>query len=254
MHGIVFDIKRYAIHDGPGIRTTVFLKGCPLRCAWCHNPESWQYGIETISSRDGETTVGRSMTVDEVVAILQRDTAFYDESGGGVTFSGGEPLVQIKFLTEVLYRCRAMDLHCAIDTSGCIPRADLLAAAKLTNLVLFDIKHMSDDKHLEYTKVDTGLIRDNLYALSNTQTEVELRYPVIPGINNSIEDIQSLCEFVAALPRRLPIRFLAYHRGAMDKHRRFGLTPTLSDTQEPTHKEMAHLRSVAKDHGMEVRE
>ena len=254
MEGVIFDIKRYAIHDGPGIRTTVFLKGCPLRCAWCHNPESQQFGIEILGSVSAKRTVGYRVSTQELVSEIDRDTLFYDESDGGVTFSGGEPLAQFEFLADMLEQCRQIDIHCAVDTSGHAPQTALLQVAKLTNLVLFDIKLMNDAKHLRYTGVDPGLIRDNLYALCEVPVDIEVRYPVIPGINDTAVDMEYLRSFMESLPRRVPLRLLPYHQGAMDKHRRFDMDPPIPDTPEPTREEMDRLRSIVKLQGLEIRE
>lgn len=234
MEGVIFDIKRFAVHDGPGIRTTVFLKGCPLRCAWCHNPESQGVGVETLEGRDGPIRVGRSVTVDEVVEDVARDTAFFDESGGGVTFSGGEPLSQPGFLVELLDRCGELEIHRGVDTSGYGPLETLLKVAERTDLFLYDLKPADHTSHLEQTGVELALIQDNLRSLCETGVAIQLRIAVIPGITDTPENLQALGEFVASLPRQLPMKLLPYHRAAMDKYPRVGMAPPLPDTPEPT--------------------
>jgi pyruvate formate lyase activating enzyme len=147
MEGVIFDIKRFALHDGPGIRTTLFLKGCPLRCAWCHNPEGRAYALEKVEERTGPLAIGRPISVHEAMRELERDTNFYDESGGGITFSGGEPLAQHQFLVDLLGRCGELDIHRAVDTCGHAPREVLLNVAKQTDLFLYDLKSADDATH-----------------------------------------------------------------------------------------------------------
>ena len=249
MRGVIFDIKRFAIHDGPGIRTTVFLKGCPLRCAWCHNPESQGFGVETLRGRNGEIAVGREVSPDEVLREVGRDAPFYEESGGGVTFSGGEPLAQPDFLAALLAGCGEMGFHRAVDTSGHAPRATLLRIAAQTDLLLYDLKLAADAPHARYTGVGVSLIRDNLRALCETNTPVEVRVPAIPGITVTDDCLEALGELGRSLPRRLPLRLLPYHRPAMDKYPRFGLTPPLPDTPAPAAEELARWRRRLEETG-----
>ena len=252
MNGVIFDIKRFAVHDGPGIRTTVFLKGCPLRCAWCHNPESQGFGIESLTRGGEPVTVGRSASVDALVTEIERDTSFFDESGGGVTFSGGEPLSQPVFLGELLDRCGERDIHRAVDTSGQAPTEVVTSMAGKADLFLFDLKLCDASRHAAVTGEDTALIHANLRALCETAVPVELRIPVIPGINDSAQDIEDLGRFVQALPRRLPLRLLGYHAAAMDKYSRFGLPVPLPDTPEPTGAELNELRQQLRAMDVEV--
>ncbi len=242
MRGLIFDIKRFAIHDGPGIRATLFLKGCPLRCAWCHNPESQPFEIRCYGEGARRTVVGREITVEEAVRELARDRVFFDESGGGVTFSGGEPLAQPDFLLALLDACGAEGLHRAVDTSGHAPAEVLLAVAARADLVLYDLKQSDPAAHRDQTGVDGALIRENLRALCATGTAIELRLPIIPGLNDGEETLARLRAFIESLPRRLPMRLLPYHRAAMGKYPRFGLPPPLPDTPEPTAEEMARYR------------
>lgn len=249
--GLCFDTKRFALHDGPGIRTTIFLKGCPLRCAWCHNPESQAFGITEFKERG--TSVGRLESVDSLMAALLRDTPFFDESGGGVTFSGGEPLAHPEFLMALLDRCGELDIHRAVDTCGYAPRAVLLDVAKRTDLFLYDLKLAHDAEHVEYTGVDARQIQENLTALCATDVPIEVRIPVIPGISGTSENIMALGAFLIALPRRLPVRLLPYHRAAMDKYARFDMPPPLPDTPEPTQAHMHHLAAVLRSLELEIR-
>lgn len=243
MKAVIFDIKRFAVHDGPGIRTTVFLKGCPLRCTWCHNPESQGFGVEEFSGSRGNVCVGREISVEEVVRLVERDMIFFDESGGGVTFSGGEPLSQPDFLMEALDACGEAGIHRAVDTSGFAGRDVLLDAASRTDLFLYDLKLADESAHFAHTGVEAGLIRDNLRALCEAGAAIELRLPIIPGINDSDASLDSMKEFIDSLPRRLPVKLLSYHKAAMDKYSRFGMKVTLPDTEEPSSERMAYYNS-----------
>ncbi|MDP6847260.1 MAG: radical SAM protein [Kiritimatiellia bacterium] len=254
MEGVIFDIKRFAVHDGPGIRTTVFLKGCPLSCSWCHNPESQGAGIETLDGPGGSIVVGRAITVDEVVTEVERDTVFFDESGGGVTFSGGEPLAQHEFLLTALERCGDLDIHRAVDTCGHAPREVLLKVAELADLVLYDLKIADNAGHSEHTGVDTVTIQENLGALCDTGVAMEIRIPVVPEITTVPGNLDALGAVVKSLTRPIPVRLLPYHSAAMDKYPRFGFTPPLPDTPEPTEDEMDGFRTTLRNTGLEVKE
>jgi pyruvate formate lyase activating enzyme len=241
MTGVIFDIKRFAVHDGPGIRTTVFLKGCDLRCPWCHNPESQGYGVETLDGRDGPLHVGRQVTVDEVVAEIERDAMFFDESGGGVTFSGGEPLGQPEFLCAALDRCGELGIHRAVDTSGYAPRDVLLRVAERTDLFLYDLKFIDAEVHMAMTGVEVTPIHDNLRALCQTGVAIQLRIPVVPGMTNIPQNMEAVGELIASLPRTLDWKLLPYHRAAMDKYPRFGMAAPLPHTREPNADEMQQM-------------
>ncbi len=247
MQGIIFDIKRFALHDGPGLRTTVFLKGCPLQCAWCHNPESREFGISRHAGRGGPVTVGRQVTLDEVMREIERDSVFHDESSGGVTFSGGEPLAQPRFLTALLERCGEQGIHRAIDTSGHAPTDALLKAAEHAELVLFDVKLAAAVTHHQHTGVDGELIRKNLLELCGTGVSIELRFPFIPGVTGTDANLMAMRDFVATLPRPLPLTVLPYHRASSDKYHRFGLDTLLPDTPEPTAEEVENCRAFFRD-------
>lgn len=232
----------------------MFLKGCPLRCSWCHNPESQRAGIETFDGPSGPVIVGQSITVDEIVNEIERDTAFYDESGGGVTFSGGEPLTQHDFLLASLERCGDLDIHRAVDTCGHAPRDVLLSVAERADLMLYDLKIADDTGHTQHAGVDTAIIQENLNALCDTDVAIEIRIPVVPEITSSQENVEALGSVVKSLPRQLPVRLLSYHRAAMDKYPRFGLTPLLPDTPEPSEEEIERIRTTLTRMGLEVEE
>ena len=168
--GVIFDIKRFAVHDGPGIRTTIFLKGCPLSCWWCHNPESRsdepQQSVRHLTLEGGifdkEEITGYEVGVDEIIQQVERDRIFYEESGGGVTLSGGEPLNQPQFCRELLRSLKTSGFHTALDTTGYAPEEDILSVMPFTDLFLYDLKLMDETEHLKYTGVSNKGILENL--------------------------------------------------------------------------------------------
>jgi pyruvate formate lyase activating enzyme len=229
--GIIFDLKRYAIHDGPGIRTTVFFKGCPLNCQWCHNPESRKPGIERLPVSNSaiqdpfcprETTVGCEVTVETIMAEILQDRVFYDESGGGVTSSGGEPLLQAEFLLALLDACRREGIHTAVDTSGYAPPADIERVCHAADLLLYDLKLMDDTLHRQYVGVSNALILSNLKVIADSDCRIVARLPLIPDVTDSDENLLSVADFLGPLNLR-QISLLAYNKLGEDKHERYGL-------------------------------
>lgn len=203
--GTIFKIKKYALHDGPGIRTTVFLKGCPLSCRWCHNPEGIDPRPQTIWRRTSsgriDETVGTVMGVDALINAIEKDVLFYDESGGGVTFSGGEPLSQPGFLEAVLTVCNHREIHAALDTSGFAPAAVLDRIIPRLQLVLFDLKIMDAMQHQRYTGVSNRIILENLKRIAGSRTPVRIRIPLVPGITDGDDNIGKILRFAGNLPR-----------------------------------------------------
>lgn len=228
IQGTIFDLKKYAIHDGPGIRTTVFLKGCPLSCKWCHNPESRCPTVESrqVHSAQGDasrnTIIGCTVDVKSVIDDIMKDEMFYDQSGGGVTFSGGEPMIQPDFLTALLEECKQCDLHTAVDTSGYAPREDFERICNLVDLFLFDLKLMDDAEHFEYTGVSNRLILENLVLLSEIARKVVVRIPMIPEITDTRVNLDAVSEFLEPLKGVRQINLLPYNRLGEDKASRFG--------------------------------
>ena len=231
--GIIFDLKKFAIHDGPGIRTTVFFKGCPLNCRWCHNPESRNPGVERFSVDEqnhrsdpdckGQLTVGREVTIEAVMNQIAQDQIFYDESGGGVTLSGGEPTQQPEFVAELLQACRLSRYHTALDTCGHAPTDRLLELSRLADVVLYDLKLVDDAKHIEYVGVSNKLILDNLQALATEGIDLVIRVPMIPGITDTKGNIDGLISCLEPLTGVRSISLLPYNKFGEDKRRRFGL-------------------------------
>lgn len=209
-HGIVFDIQRAALHDGPGLRTTVFLKGCPLRCTWCHNPESQQRRPET--GQSGKV-YGRGMSVAAVMEVVRADRAYYETSGGGLTISGGEPTLQYDFCRALLAAAKVEGIHTCLDTSGHCPTDRLLALAPLVDVWHYDYKATGAATHRALTGVDGALILHNLQALRATGARIRLRCPVVPGVNltPAHEAVLTAFEGEAAVGELESVERLIYH-------------------------------------------
>lgn len=225
----IFDIKRFAVHDGPGIRTTVFMKGCPLDCWWCHNPESRDREPEEVKykrklgDREVETTkvYGKVMAIQQVMREVLKDKIFYEESGGGVTFSGGEPLYQPEALIELLKACSHQGLHTTIDTCGYAQWNVFEKILPFADLFLFDLKLLNPEKHRNFTGVKNDLILSNLKKLLINGVVVELRIPFIPDVNNDQDEIDEMLKFLKALPRKAhKIHLLPYHETAGNKYKK----------------------------------
>ena len=260
--GIIFDIKRFAVHDGPGIRTTVFLKGCPLRCAWCHNPESMSAAICEVPKtvRIGDKTfcenemVGREITVEELMRELEKEKIFMDESGGGVTFSGGEPLMQPEFLNKALKACKNAGMHTAVDTSGYARWEILEKTAGLTDLFLYDIKIMDDKKHQEFTGVSNKLILENLRKLSAMGKRIQVRIPCVPNVTLTEENIAQTIDFLKTLAHKPDeVNLLPYHNTAAHKYERFGIKNRFEGTKPVLKQELEELRRQFEEAGFKTR-
>jgi pyruvate formate lyase activating enzyme len=257
----VFDIKRFAVHDGPGIRTTVFLKGCPLRCWWCHNPESQHQEPVTVDierklngrSVQGKKVYGEQMEVKQLMEILIRDTHFYEESGGGVTFSGGEPLMQPEGLLQLLEACKVHSFHTTVDTCGYARQEHFESILDVTDLFLFDLKNMDPGLHKQYTGVDNGPILSNADFLLKNGATVVFRIPVIPGINTSREEVSEMVRFLKERAGQMKeVHLLPYHRIAENKYRRLQMKFHLADLAEPDATLMHQLKEEFLKTGLEV--
>ncbi len=250
MKGLIFDIMRYAIHDGPGIRTTVFMKGCPMRCWWCHNPESqsrepeWIKKDRILDGRTYETeeVSGKWMEEEEVMAEIRKDMVFYDESGGGVTFSGGEPLMQPLFLEHMLSRCGEQNISTALDTCGLASAAVIKKMIGKTDLFLFDLKLMDEKEHMTYTGVPNAGILRNLTLLAAAGAAVRIRIPLIPGITDTNDNLGRMRDFLAGLPGIRTIDLLPYHDIAGNKYRRLNLAYKLRDIHPMTGDRLEEIR------------
>ena len=291
----IFNIMRFSVHDGPGIRTVVFFKGCPLSCWWCHNPESQNFQPDVLYSvdrcrlcgacaehcphhaivrtedrmeltedcarcgtcvdfcaSDARTVAGRQMTVAQILAEVGRDTVFFDESGGGVTFSGGEPLCQPEALEALLSACRERRIHTAIETCGAAPRETLLRLCGMADLVLYDVKLIDERRHREFTGAPNRNILENLRALAASHRNVVARVPVVPGINDRAEDTRALIGFVSSfLLARIDL--MPYHRAGTEKYRRLGREYRLAETPTPDAAQLAALAAGLSSAGTPVK-
>ena len=231
MKGLIFSIKRYSIHDGPGIRVTFFLKGCPLSCRWCHNPEGISPVPEDaeITERVGDEEfskvekAGNYYDAADILRIIARDKIFIQESKGGVTFSGGEPLLQIDFLLEALKACRENGYHTAVDTSGYSRAENFKAIIPFTNLFLFDIKHLDNAVHEKLTSVQNTLIISNFRLILESGSDLMVRFPVIPGYNDDYDHLERLRSFLleSKAGNLQRICLLPYHKIGISKYKMF---------------------------------
>jgi len=258
--GIIFSFKRFSVHDGPGIRQTVFFKGCPLNCWWCHNPESQYIKSENTIRKnilDGltyeqEETIGKIMTVKEVMDEIEKDSIFYDESGGGVTFSGGEPLMQHKFLIELLAACKDAGIHSAVDTTGFVNQKIFKQVAEKTDLFLYDLKLLDDAEHKKYTGVSNKIILENLKYLNQIRKKVVIRFPVIPGINNTHENVSLMKEFLLPLKNIRNLALLPYHNIANHKYEKIEIDNKMDGVKALSKKDMEGLKKKFEDFGFKV--
>ena len=261
--GIIFDVKRFAVHDGPGIRTTVFFKGCPLNCQWCHNPESRHPLPERIMSNgyhrcarwlrtEEPNVIGKEVTVDECVREIEKDVVFFDQSGGGVTFSGGEPLMQPAFLEALLRACRARRIHTAVDTSGHVSWSALEPLVELTDLFLYDLKLLDSSEHMSWTGVNTRKIHENLRKLHDADARIVVRVPLIPGITDTAQNLTAIRALVQRLPNIHELNLLPYNPIAPDKYRRMGKPHSLGRLEKQTPEQLSELQSLFADCDLEV--
>lgn len=248
--GRIFNIQRFSIHDGPGIRTIVFLKGCFLRCAWCCNPESQEYDIQTMTEGGKIKTVGRDVTVSELMDEILADMPYYRRSGGGVTLSGGEMLAQHKFARDLLRACKEAGLHTAVESTAYAPFDKIEELLPYIDLYLMDIKHMDSKKHKEYTGVENHLILENARKIAESGVQLIIRTPVIPGFNDTREEIKAISEFAKTLPGVCEHHLLPYHRLGQDKYAGLGRVYAMQGTEPPSHEKMEYLLSVAQESGL----
>ncbi len=295
--GRIFNIERYAIHDGPGIRTTVFFKGCPLRCWWCHNPEGQNPGPELVYRENrcvgcGEclescakkalslvsrriilnrkecsvcgacaqicpsealTIAGKEMKVEEMIKEIEMDRVFYDESKGGVTFSGGEPLFQPDFLDAILHECNERDIHTVLDTCGYAPRKIVESIRDKVDLFLYDMKIIDDAEHRKYVGVSNKLILQNLERLARNGSHIAISLPIIPRINDDEESILKMGKHVSSLPSIEYVSLLPYHKAGIDKYKNLGKPYRLKRMQPPTHHKIKMIKETFETFGLKVK-
>lgn len=296
--GLIFDIKRYSINDGPGIRTTVFLKGCPLHCRWCHNPEGRSPSPEVMVragrcledcseclaacpeqaiKKEGATpavdrtrctacgecaevcpvqaieVVGRRLSAIDLLREIEKDRVFYEESGGGVTFSGGEPLAQPEFLEELLGLCHSRGIHAAVDTCGLAVPEVLERIAAKTHLFLFDLKTMDERKHLAFTGESNQLILENLERLAGRGSQIVIRIPVVPGVNDDPENIHRTATFLRSLGRISEVSLLPYHKLGRDKAKGISQEGFCQDFAPPAGGSLEMMKAELEKNGFLVK-
>lgn len=247
MSGVISNIQRFTVHDGPGIRLTIFFQGCPLQCWWCHNPECIPHP-DSMEPKDKNI-----MSVKELMAEIRKEQIFMDESGGGVTFSGGEPLLQSAFLVNILDACKEEGIHTALDTSGLAPTKAFNLIVDKTDLFLYDLKIINDDLHKKYTATSNTLILRNLESLNERQKNVIIRIPLIPGITDTKENISEMIEFLNRLPNLRNINLLPYHTIAESKYNRLNLTYKLKGVKTSDQNHNQKIKQQFTDAGFHVR-
>ncbi len=293
--GMIFDIKRYAINDGPGIRTAVFMKGCPLECWWCHNPEGQSKDpqlivranrckavmaciqacpLDAVSWSDGTITdweacdqcgkcavaclagaremVGRMISVEQLMDEIVRDVPFYDQSQGGATFTGGEPMQQVCFLKEALLACKRQNIHTAVDTSGSTAWANLEAILPMVDLFLYDVKLMDPVKHKKYTSVSNKKILDNLHRLSGEKANIIVRIPLIPGVNDDEQNLNQSGEYLASLPHLAGVEIMPYHAIGEAKYQGLGMHYKLANLTPPSEEQVRKIENLLSSFGLKM--
>lgn len=297
LRALIFDIKKYAVHDGPGIRTTVFFKGCPLACRWCHNPEALLPRRELVlfeekclacgecfrvcpqaahEKRSDGTRVyhrdrcvlcgactevcyaealvmeGREVTVEALMVELRKDLPFYQNSKGGVTLSGGEPLLQHEFALALLQQCKAESLHTAVDTSGQAPWSVFEALLPYIDLVLYDLKQIDSHRHRAHTGSHNGRILENLKRLGESGTPIEIRMPIVPTINDDPQQIEETARFLAGIGGITRVAVLPYHQLGASKYARLGRQYQLAGVEPPEPARMEGLAGILRAQGLNV--
>jgi pyruvate formate lyase activating enzyme len=257
----IFDIKRFALHDGPGIRTTVFFKGCPLDCWWCHNPEGIATGIEHYREKitfDGvemqqETGVGKWIGIEELMDEMERDRVFMEESGGGITFSGGEPLLQADALFRLLELAGDRNLHSAVDTCGyAVPRI-MERTSAMADLILYDLKTLDPEKHKKFTGVSNERILKNLETALEGSADVVVRIPIVSGFNDSAPDIGAILDYLSGHKGIRAVDILPYHPYGIHKYRRFGREIRQAGFSVPVQDRVTEIREQFSLAGFSVR-
>ena len=248
--GRVFDIQKFSTHDGPGIRTIVFLKGCILRCRWCCNPESQSFRVQRMREAGRERVVGYDTTVGEIMKKVSQDLPYYRRSHGGLTLSGGEALCQEEFVSALLQEAKAQGIDTAVETTACLPWPMIERQLPYLDHVLMDVKHMNSEKHERFTTMRNELILDNARRIAAVHGDLIIRVPTIPGFNDTEEEIREIARFAATLPGVREIHLLPYHRLGYDKYVGLDRPYEMGDVPPPDKAKMEKLRQVAEAEGL----
>lgn len=251
--GRIFDIQKYSIHDGPGIRTIVFLKGCPLRCRWCCNPEGQKFEIQEMEFAGKNKIVGEDVTVKDILDEVKKDMPYYLRSGGGLTLSGGECLCQPGFATALLYAAKASGISTAIETTGFAEWDVIKEYLKVTDYVLMDIKNIDNEKHKAFCSQSNELILENARKIAENHSNLTIRVPVIPTFNDTEREISAIAEFAKSLPGVKNLHLLPYHRLGADKYTGLGREYTLSSLDLIPQEKMDKLLDAALKSGLDCR-
>lgn len=248
--GRIFDIQRYSIHDGGGIRTIVFLKGCPLRCKWCCNPEGQHYNVEKMTLGGKEKIVGQDVTVGEIIDIVERDRIYYRRSGGGLTLSGGESLTQPDFAVALLKTAKERGINTAMESTGFADFSVISRYLPYLDLYLMDIKHMNSAKHKEFTSQPNELILENAKKITDAGTRLIVRTPVTPTFNATKEEIGEIAKFASSLKGVTQMHILPYHRIGTDKYKGLNRDYSLTGIEPPSKELMNELLEVVNSYGL----
>lgn len=250
--GRIFDIQKFSVHDGPGIRTNVFLKGCILKCRWCCNPESQRFETETMLKNGERVTVGRDVTVREVIDDVKKDMPYYRRSGGGMTLTGGEAFCQPDF-AAALFRCaKSEGINTAVETTAAVKWENIEKSLGFVDHFLIDVKHTDSAKHREYTGVGTETIRENIIRLSRLLSHggtLTVRVPTIPGFNDTEREIRDIAKFAVSVGAN-ELHLLPYHKLGYDKYVGLNREYAMGDAATPDKEKMAHLQNTAENEGI----
>jgi len=251
--GRIFDVQKFSVHDGPGIRTIIFLKGCFLKCKWCCNPESQKYEIQTMLQNGKEKVIGRDVTVAEVLDIVKQDMPYYRRSGGGMTLSGGEMLCQSDFAYALLRGAKEFAINTAVETTGFAPYEKIEKLLPYIDTVLMDIKHTDSAKHKEFTTQPNERILENAVKIAENAKKLIIRVPVIPTFNDTETEIASIAKFASTLNGVDEINLLPYHNYGRDKYEGLGREYPMGDVPMPTDEHMQKLKAVAESFGLKCK-
>ncbi len=248
--GRIFDIQRFSVHDGPGVRTIIFLKGCFLRCKWCCNPESQKREIETMLVDGKEKVMGRDVTVAELIPEIEKDRIYYRRSGGGVTLSGGESLAQPDFAAAILRACKERGINTALESTACVGYDKIQKLLPYLDLYLMDIKHINTQKHKQFTTQPNELILENAKRLAADAKKLIIRVPVIPAFNDTEQEIRDIAEFTKSLKTVKELHLLPYHRLGEDKYKGLGRVYELHGVDLIPGEHIQRLKKVVEETGL----